>query len=768
MTRNKKELKKRPGKIRLFKRFLYVVVLVIICFGAFIGYNMFQGQYGEYPAKQTLKEIDQAQATEVYTRYGTLMGRYYFENRNSINFERIPPKIIQALITTEDARFYEHHGIDTRSIFRVLFRTILLGDESSGGGSTLTQQLAKNLYPRKGNSHIALIGTKLREMIIAWKLEDLYSKKQLIQMYLNTVPFGENTFGIKNASQLYFNKLPAELSLEQACTLVGMLKGTTSYNPRKHPGRSKSRRNVVISQMAKYGYLDNEKSQKLIKKPLELDYHPIDHNNGLAPYLREYLRTRLKEWCKKHKKPNGEPYNLYTDGLRVYTTIDGDLQEYAEKAIDTHMPGLQKVFEKQVNINGDQKYQELAKEIISGIPAYQDVSLDGSQSPVRQKKPMKIFTWDGPKAEEMSPLDSVKHYLSMLNAGFLAMDPHNGYILAWVGGIDHRFFKYDHVTSERQIGSTFKPFVYANALKNGAKPCKYYPNDSLVYEDYKNWSPNNASRKYGGVYSLQGALVNSVNTISVQVLMEGGIDSTISLAKDMGINTHFPKVPSLALGTMNASVLDMTEAYSGFANQGKPLQGKALLRIENSAGRVLESFKSENNPQRVLDEKVTEQVTMMLQHVVERGTASSLSKNFRFSGNVAGKTGTTQDHADGWFVGYTPNIVFASWVGAEYPAVHFNDLAYGQGAATALPIAGYFLDQLYKHHPNTKYLADFNYSMIDTSAYDCRDYRDEAPGFFERLLDALKKDREKRRKEKKKNFIEKLINKLQGDKDDKN
>jgi len=766
MARNKKKPKKR-NKIRLFKRIIYVVLILFICFGAFIGYNMFQGRYGEYPGDQTLQEIDQAQATEVYTRYGTLMGRYYFENRNSINFERIPDEIIQALIATEDARFYDHHGIDTRSIFRVLFRTILLGDESSGGGSTLTQQLAKNLYPRKGDSHIALIGTKLREMIVAWRLEDLYTKQEIIQMYLNTVPFGENTFGIKNASQLYFNKLPSELSLEQACTLIGMLKGTTYYNPRKHPERSKSRRDVVISQMAKYDYLDNQKAQKLMEEPLGLDYHPIDHNNGLAPYLREYLRPRLKEWCKNHKKPNGEPYNLYTDGLRVYTTIDGDLQEYAENAIDTHIPGLQKVFEKQVNINEDPSYQELAKEIITRIPAYQDVSLNGDQSPVRQKKTMKIFTWEGPKTVEMSPLDSVKHYLSMLNAGFLAMDPHNGYILAWVGGIDHRFFKYDHVTSKRQVGSTFKPFVYANALKNGAKPCQYYPNDSIVYEDYDNWSPNNVSREYGGVYSFQGALVNSVNTISVQVLMEGGIDSTISLATDMGIKTQFPKVPSLALGTMNASVLDMAEAYSGFANQGKPLQGKALLRIENSEGKVLEKFKSENKPKRVLDEQVTEQITMMLHNVVKRGTARSLSGNFRFTGDVAGKTGTTQDHADGWFVGYTPNIVFASWVGAEYPAVHFSDLTYGQGAATALPIAGYFLDELYKHHPDTKYLANFNYSMIDTSAYACRDYRDEAPGFFERLLDALKKDREKRRKDKEKNFIEKLINKLQGNQEEK-
>ncbi|MFO8148437.1 MAG: transglycosylase domain-containing protein [Gillisia sp.] len=760
MARKEKYRKRKPTKFHLLKRLLYIFFFLLTGLGAFIAYNMFQGNYGEFPDKNKLKEIEQAQATEVYTQYGTLMGRYYFENRNSLHFEKIPTEIIHALVSTEDVRFFEHHGIDTKSIFRVMLRTILLGDESAGGGSTLTQQLAKNLYPRKGRSHLALIGTKIREMIIAWKLEDLYSKERLIQMYLNTVPFGENTFGIKNASQRYFNKLPSELKLEQACTLIGMLKGTSYYNPNKSPDQAIKRRNIVISQMEKYAHLKTEEAKKLRNKPLGLDYHPIDQNNGLAPYLREYLRPRLKEWCRNHTKPNGEPYNLYTDGLRVYTTIDGHLQEYAKKAVDKHMRALQENFERQFNINEKQTYQTLAKEILAGTKAYRDESFQDEQASIYQEKPMEIFTWDGPESVNMSPLDSIKHYLSFLNSGFLAMDPHNGYILAWVGGVDHRFFKYDHVTSERQAGSTFKPFVYANALERGVKPCDFFPNDSIVYENYDNWSPNNASREYGGVYSLQGALVNSVNTISVQVLMEGGIDSTIRLAKDMGIDADFPRVPSLALGTMNASVLEMAEAYSGFANHGNPLHGKALLRIENTDGKVLQTFKANNRSRQVLDEMVSEQVTMMMQNVVNRGTARSLRENFNFSGDVAGKTGTTQDHADGWFVGYTPNLVFATWVGAEYPSVHFEDMTYGQGAATALPIAGYFLNDLHTHHPNSKYLAEFKYNQIDPSAYDCPDYRDEAPGFFEKLLDTFKKDRDKRKREKKKNFIEKLIDKL--------
>jgi penicillin-binding protein 1A len=716
-----KHLKTYLSSIRVW----LVVIMLFVGLVAYTGYNTFHGKYGDLPDEQTLKNIKQALATEIYTRDGQLMGRYYLENRNIIHFEHIPAEIVHALIATEDVRFFEHHGIDTRSIFRVLFRTILLGDESSGGGSTLTQQLAKNLYPRRGDSHIALIGSKIREMVIAWRLENLYSKEWLLQMYLNTVPFGEFTFGIKNASHLYFSKLPSELSLEQACTLIGMLKGTTYYNPHKNPERAKERRNVVLSQMAKYNYLSQDTARKLMDKPLGVNYNPIGHNNGLAPYLREYLRPKLKEWCKTHTKPNGEPYNLYTDGLKVYTTIDGQLQEHAEKAVSKHMPGLQKVFERQLNPQKNQTYQSMVKEILSGIPAYRDESVWNRESSIYEEKSMEIFTWDGLKTVTMSPIDSVKHYLSMLNAGFMAMDPHNSHILAWVGGIDHRFFKYDHVTSKRQVGSTFKPFVYANALQNGAKPCHYYPNDSIVYENYDNWSPNNANREYGGIYSLQDALVNSVNTISVQVLMKSGIGSTIQLAKNMGINSDFPKVPSLALGTVTASVREMAEAYTGFANDGKPLKGKVLLRIENSDGKVLEIFESKNNPRQVLDEKIAEQITMMLQNVVKRGTARSLPRNFNFSGDVAGKTGTTQDQADGWFVGYTPNLVFASWVGAEYPAVHFNNLMYGQGAATALPIAGYFLNELYDKHPKSKYFGNFRYSRIDTSEYSCRGYIDE-------------------------------------------
>ncbi len=758
--------KKQAGKAgrrpisRTLIRLVYLLLLLMIVATAYLGYQLSQGTYGRIPGRDDLEEIRQAQATEVYTRYGTLMGRYYFENRNNIRFGQIPPHLIQALVATEDARFYEHHGIDTRSLLRVFFKTILMGDESSGGGSTISQQLAKNLFPRQGDGHIALIGSKIREMIIAWRLEGIYPKEQIIQMYLNTVPFGENTYGIKNASQLYFNKLPGQLTAQQGATLVGMLKGTSLYNPHRQPENARRRRNIVLSLMAQEGYLQPQQARQMMEKPLATDYSPIDHNNGLAPYLREHLRPRLEEWCSNHTRPDGKHYNLYTDGLRVYTTIDADLQRYANKAVQKHLPWLQEQLNREQENGGGTGRSELLRKIISRIPAYSASALDNPRAPVNREKKMEVFTWDGPRQVTMSPADSIRHCISLLQTGFVAMDPHNGNMLAWVGGIDHRFFKYDHVTSKRQVGSTFKPIVYASALQSGIGPCEYYPNDSIVYEQYDNWSPANADNKYGGHYSVEGALVNSVNTVSVQLLMESSIDSAIHLAAQMGLDGRFPRVPSLALGTVNASVLDMAEAYSAFASGGVPREARLLYKIENSEGEVLETFNAAPGQDHVLKTKTCELITMMLQGVVDRGTASSLKKNFRFGGDLAGKTGTTQKQADGWFVGYNPNLVVASWVGADYPAVHFNSLPYGQGASSALPIAGHFLHQLQQEHPGTSYLTRFKYSQVDTSHYRCSDYREKAPGFIDRIFKALEPKKDNKREKDNEGFFKKLLDKL--------
>ncbi len=765
--KKKKELlsgfrrKKKRLYVRLFRYMVYFAIGVTVVVVSYLGYRIHQRAYGALPGKEALQNIQHAQATEVYTRYGTLMGRYHLKNRNNLQYSQIPDHLIDALIATEDARFYEHHGIDTRSLIRVFFKTILLGDRSAGGGSTITQQLAKNLYPRKKEDHLALIGNKIREMIIAWRLEEVYEKDQLIQMYLNTVPYGENTFGIKNAAQLYFNRLPEELSPGQGATLVGMLKGTSLYNPHLHPQKARVRRNVVLSQMAKYGYITATRAEKLQNKPLHTDYTPLDHNNGLAPYLREHLREKLEEWCQAQTAPDGQPYNLYTDGLKVYTTLDADLQRYARQAVLNHLPRLQQRLNQELKGTSRSTRQKLTRNILAGIPAYQEASMADPDSRVNRKKKMEVFTWQGPKQVNMSAVDSVRHYLKMLHAGFMAMDPRNGHILAWVGGIDHRFFKYDHVTSRRQIGSTFKPIVYASALNQGIEPCQYYPNDNLVYQEFDGWSPANANNTYGGVYSLEGALVHSVNTVSVQVLMEAGIDSTIHLASDMGLSGKFPRVPSLALGTKNASVKELVQAYGVFANQGRVATPQLIYKIEDQNGKVLKKFKPAPEQQRILDQKVCEQINMMLQGVVHRGTARSLTHNFQFDGDIAGKTGTTQNHADGWFVGYNPHLVFGGWVGAEYPAIHFKSLRYGQGAATALPLGGYFLQQLQQEHPGTSYLTRFHYSKIDTSSYDCPDYREKAPGLLEKIIDMFKKKpTDNQPEKKKKNFLKRLLDQL--------
>lgn len=768
--------KKKKSTFRILILLLILFLVLFLTGSAWLMRNVFHEKYGALPDTSELRNIQNSQATEIYTADSVLMGRYYFVNRNAMEYDQIPEEIIHALIATEDARFFEHHGIDVRSLFRVLFKTILLGDRSAGGGSTLTQQLAKNLYPRKGEGIIAIIGTKLREMIIAYRIENLYSKNMILQLYLNTVPFGENTYGIRNAAQLYFNREPDRLTINQASTLIGTLKATSTYNPHAFPEQSIERRNVVLHQLQKYQYISESTYDSLIHLPLNTNYSPIGQNEGLAPYFREHLRPIMENWCKEHKKPNGESYDLYTDGLKIYTSIQSNLQKSALDAIKKHIPKLQNQLDKELESSPNQdKIKTLARKIIRKRFGQKIEHTEEPHTAVHKKKPMEVFSWEGPKTVQMSVMDSVEYYLKFLHAGFIAIDPDNGNILAWIGGIDHQFFKYDHVRSKRQMGSVFKPFVYANALESGVKPCDFYPNDSIVYEEFDNWTPSNADRTYGGVYSVQGALVNSVNTVSVQLLMEAGIPNTIKRARMMGFKDSLPEVPSLALGTASSSVLNLAEAYTTFSNTGTFQPARKLLRIENSEGEVLEKFTSPEKQKNVLSSATSEEINMMLQNVIQRGTAQSLKK-FPYADRMAGKTGTTQNHSDGWFVAYSPDIVTACWVGADYPEVHFQSIQYGQGAATALPVTGYFLQNLSQNKQNKHHFPSFQYKEIDTTSFKCADYREKAPGLLEKLFNIQlfksKKDKrdsndttEGREKEKKKGFFKRLFNKIKGDKD---
>lgn len=696
------------------------------------------GTLGPLPGYPELKAIKHHNASEVYSEDGVLLGKYYVENRINADFEEITPSIINALVATEDARFFEHSGIDLRAAGRVLFKSILLMDESSGGGSTLSQQLAKNLYGRQEYLMLSMLVNKMREMMIARRLEAIYDKEELLRLYLNTVSFGESIFGIKVAAQRFFNKAPAELQVEEAAMLVGMLKATNYYSPVRYPERAEQRRNTVLSQMARYGYIEAEQRDSLSALPLKVSYYKEGHNQGLATYFREHLRLQVQELLKDHPKPDGTPYNLYTDGLRIYTSIDARLQGYAEEAVKEQMAKVQANFEEDWKDGGLAWGSEsVLQRAIERSERFQDLKARGRSDAeiervFNERRLMTVFSWDGGEEErEMSPLDSIKHYLTMLNAGFLAMEPSTGLIKAWVGGISHKFFQYDHVLSSRQVGSTFKPIVFATALQSGMLPCEYTHNEQRAYEQYKGWSPRNADGKYGGVYSMEGALSHSVNTVAVEVMVRAGLDSVRQLGRAMGLTSYIPTQPSIALGAVEASLWDMIKVYATLANRGRRPEPHYLDRVETADGEVIVAFERPDPKRfpRVLDYGHADVVNKMLESVVDSGTARRLRYEFGLYNHLAGKTGTTQDQTDGWFIAYNPKLVAGAWVGAEWPQVHFRTLYRGQSSSTALPIYGDFMRRVYKDEG----FKDIRYARFAPPAdslaalMECPPYLDEMP-----------------------------------------
>lgn len=674
------------------------------CFAVLILYFMvLSGSFGEIPTKSELKVIKNANASEVYSADKKLLGKYYIQNRTELEYEDISPAAVNALVATEDARFYEHSGIDYRSLGRVLFKTILLQKENSGGGSTISQQLAKNLYPRQDYPIIGLVVNKFREMIIAQRLESIYDKKEMLTLYLNTVPFGGNVYGIEAGAQRFFNTSAKNLKPEQAAVLIGMLKATTSYNPRLYPEKSLGRRNVVLGQMVKYGYLGEGAAKELKEKPLTLDYNTSNHNEGLATYFREYLRQELNRWCKENQKPDGTKYNIYTDGLKIYTTIDSRMQKYGELAMSEHLKDLQKVFDEHWKTQKPWgKNTKLIEFAVQQSPRYKQLKQSGKDwkeinkifaTPIE----MEIFTWDGEVQKKMSPLDSVAHYLQFLHAGLLSMEAETGYVRAWVGGINHKYFQYDHVTSTRQVGSTFKPIVYAAALENGKNPCEFIENVQRVYPTKDEWSPRNSNGEYGGQYSMQGGLVNSVNTISAELVWETGVPTTVALARNMGVKSELPDGPAIALGAADISLLEMVSVYSTFANQGRSVEPIYLLKIEDAEGNIVADFRKPASKNWVLKKETADMMVEMMRNVVNSGTAQRLrGSRYAIKTDVAGKTGTTQDQTDGWFIGFTPDLVTGVWVGGEARQIRFRSLQLGQGANTALPIWAKYMGKVYR------------------------------------------------------------------------
>lgn len=732
----------------MWKVFAGVWVAIFLFF-----FMLSQGWLGFMPSFEELENPKSNLSSEVISDDGEVLGFIGLQNRSDVDFDEISPNLINALIATEDVRFYKHSGIDARSLARVFVKTLIGRHSSSGGGSTITQQLAKNLFPRERKGRFGVAYSKFKEWVVAVKLEHNYSKEEIIAMYLNTVDFGSNAFGVKTACKTFFNKTPAEVTVPEAATLVGLLKAPTAYSPVLHPDRSLQRRNTVLSQMHRYDYLSDEDFETCKATPIDMrNYTPQSHNDGLATYLREYLRSYMKEWCKHHKKPNGDHYDVHKDGLKIYTTIDSRMQAYAEAAVARHMSGeIQPAFFKElarrkgdpfVNISKEQEEKYLTQ-AMKQSDRYRDLRAQGmSQSEIRkifnQKVEMTVFAWDkdkeGSRDTVMSPWDSLLYYKKYLNVGMMSVEPGTGYIRAYVGGINYRYFKYDNVRqSARQVGSTFKPFVYTMALQDlGMYPCTEVPNSEVCFETWNgpDWCPKNSTdARENEMVTLKWALANSVNWVSAYLMKQGSPEQVISIARKMGVTAPIDAVPAICVGTPEITVYEMAGAMATFANKGEYVEPIVITRIEDNKGVVLDRFPESQKRQQAISEATAYMMLNLMKGVVQSGTGTRLNYKYhlsKYSTAIAGKTGTTQNNSDCWFVGITPKLATAIWTGGELRSIHFRNMTYGQGAGMALPIFGYFMESIYKDEKLHFYRGDFEYPSepLDTEL-DCTKFQQE-------------------------------------------
>lgn len=676
---------------------------VVVMFFVAIYCSILLGLFGKLPTKEALSSIKQAEATQVLDKDGKLIGKYFIYDRQPLDFEDFPKPLINALVATEDARFYEHDGIDNVSLLRVFVKNMLLQQKSAGGGSTITLQLAKNLFGRKDYALFSMLINKFKEAIIAKRIEAIYSKEDILTLYLNTVPFPDNTYGIESAARKFFNKPATKLTYSEAATLVGTLKATSYYNPRLYEERSQSRRNVVFQQMLKYGYISQDSVSMLTKQNIDLNYKSFNHDVGLAAYFRAEVKKELTAILDTLRKPNGDKYDLYQDGLIVHTTLDSTMQALAEEAMKEHLTNLQSVHEKSYGGSAPWLNKKIIQALLKKLPSYKyykNAGLSESQilDSLSVKRKTELFNWTGDTIQNVSVIDSLKHYLKFLNMGMLSIEPQTGAIRTYVGGIDYRFFKYDHISqSERQVGSTFKPFVYTAAIENGMKPCTYFPLAAVTYTDFDNWTPTNS----GGTdedphlnYNLEYALSNSVNTIAVKVLNKVGIEKVMEQAKRMGISKELPKQPSLALGVAEINLEELTGAYASYVNDSKPVKPYAITKIEDKDGHVIATFKPKITEEKAYSDYTRHVMLHMMQATVNSGTATRLRTNYKLTNDIAGKTGTTQDNKDAWFVGITPKLVTVTWVGNDNQSIGFRTTAIGQGANAALPMFATFYQKL--------------------------------------------------------------------------
>lgn len=705
---------------------LIPVIFLLASFGAF----------GFMPDHTALENPRTNLATEVISSDGVTLGKFYYEdNRTPVSFKELPKHLVDALIATEDIRYFDHAGIDARGTLRALFKF-----GQGGGASTISQQLAKQLFHGEGSRNtFGRITQKIKEWVIATRLEKQYTKEEIIAQYFNIYDFGNNADGIRSAARIYFGKEPSALNLKESAMLVGMFKNSSLYNPRpeRNPVGTKNRRNVVLSQMEKYGFITQTVKDSLQQTPLDLNYTPESHREGIATYFRAYLKTFLKDWINKSEnvKPNGEKYNIYKDGLKIYTTIDSRMQFLAEQSVTEHMKALQAEFFVQNTPRRnptapfldleDEEIERLLKLGMKRSERWRKMRYD-LKKPVREiiasfDKPtkMRIFSWTAPNNEIdtiLTPMDSMRYYKFFLRAGMMSMEPQTGFVKAWVGGFNYKHFQYDMVKQgKRQVGSTFKPFVYAAAIDQlQLSPCDTFPKAQITipafkYGNMKPWAPKNSSKNYAGFETLKSALANSRNTITARLMNEIGPQPVIDLAKNLGVEQRIPAVPSIALGTPDLSVYEMVAAYSTFANKGVYTNPVMVTHIEDKNGTLLYQFSPQTKD--VLSEEVAYVAVNLMEGVTKFGSGQRLRHDFakdqavykeivtgypyQFDNPIAGKTGTTQNHSDGWFMGMVPNLVTGVWVGGEDRATHFKSITYGQGASMALPIWANFMKGCY-------------------------------------------------------------------------
>lgn len=734
--------KKTKGFVK-YKRWFWGITLGSFSFIALVFLLASRGFLGVLPTFEELENPENNLATEVISSDGKTLGKYAAENRTPIKYKDLPNNIVEALIATEDERFYEHSGIDFRGTARAVLKP------GSGGASTITQQLARMLFTgRKSRNKIKRVLQKVKEWVVATKLERQYTKKEIIAMYLNKYDFLNQAVGIRSAARIYFGKEPKELLVEESAMLVGMLKNSSLYNPLRRAEKVKQRRNVVLKQMNRNEFISLKEKDSLQQLALGLDIHKEGHSDGTATYFRSHLQKIMRKWVQENPKPNGEQYNIFRDGLKLYVTVDSRMQQYAEEAIQEHMSNLQSYFFKEQKNNETAPFYDLEKTEIDKIierakknsDRYKRLKTTGKSKKeinkiFNKKIKMRVFSWKGDRDTIMSPIDSIKYYKHFLRSGLLSVEPQTGHIKAWVGGIDNKYFKYDAVAQQkRQVGSTFKPFVYATAINQlKLSPCEEFPNTPYTipkgkYGIPEEWSPRNSGEKYGGMMTLKQGLAGSVNTMSARLIDMVSPKNVARLAMSAGLKSKIRANPSIALGAVDLSLIEMVGAYATFANKGLRVSPMILTRIEDKNGTVLQEFTPETKE--VLSEESAYVVLDLLKGVTQSGSGVRLrlpwekpkyvtGYPYEFTNPIAGKTGTTQNQSDGWFIGIVPNLATGVWTGGEDRSTHFEEIAKGQGATMSLPSWALFMKKCYADPTLNISLEDFEQPENLTINIDC-------------------------------------------------